>query len=69
MVTKEQLLRDVWGFQSPGRTRTIDSHACRLRRKLNARERQPRYVHTVWGVGYRLIDAPPDLGSTGDAAA
>src|ERR1044072_3126517 len=32
---KEELLRDVWGFRSLGRTRTLDSHASRLRRKLN----------------------------------
>jgi DNA-binding response OmpR family regulator len=31
---KDELLRDVWRFRSPGRTRTLDSHACRLRRKL-----------------------------------
>ena len=34
VFTKEELLRDVWGFQSMGRTRTLDSHASRLRRKL-----------------------------------
>src|SRR6266550_8157666 len=36
VFTKEQLLRDVWGFRSLGRTRTLDSHASRLRRKLSA---------------------------------
>ena len=51
---KEELLRNVWGFRSLGRTRTLDSHASRLRRKLNgAGERA--YVLNVWGVGYRLI--------------
>jgi DNA-binding response OmpR family regulator len=52
--TKEELLRTVWGYRSMGRTRTIDSHACRLRRKLGARG--DRYVVNVWGVGYRLLD-------------
>ena len=33
VFTKEELLRDVWGFRSMGRTRTLDSHASRLRRK------------------------------------
>ncbi len=51
---KEELLRDVWGFRSLGRTRTLDSHASRLRRKLNA-DGEPRYVLNVWGVGYRLV--------------
>ena len=52
--SKEELLRTVWGYQSMGRTRTIDSHACRLRRKLGADG--DRYVVNVWGVGYRLLD-------------
>ena len=52
--SKEELLRTVWGYQSLGRTRTIDSHACRLRRKLGVHG--DRYVVNVWGVGYRLLD-------------
>jgi len=53
--TKEELLRDVWGYRSMGATRTLDSHACRLRHKLSAEG--DRYVVNVWGVGYRLSDA------------
>jgi DNA-binding response OmpR family regulator len=52
---KEELLRDVWGFRSLGRTRTLDSHASRLRRKLAAVGDEGRYVLNVWGVGYRLV--------------
>ena len=54
--TKEQLLRDVWGFRALGRTRTLDSHASRLRRKLQFRG-EGRFVVNVWGVGYRLFEA------------
>ena len=57
VFTKDELLRDVWGFRSMGRTRTLDSHASRLRRKLDPES--GRYVVNCWGVGYRLIDAPP----------
>ena len=53
---KEELLRDVWGFRSLGRTRTLDSHASRLRRKLNSNG-EAGYVVNVWGVGYRLVPA------------
>jgi DNA-binding response OmpR family regulator len=53
---KEELLRNVWGFRSLGRTRTLDSHASRLRRKLN-RSAETAYVLNVWGVGYRLVAA------------
>jgi DNA-binding response OmpR family regulator len=56
VLTKEELLRDVWGFRSLGTTRTLDSHACRLRQKLGAEG--DRFVVNVWGVGYRLIDGP-----------
>jgi DNA-binding response OmpR family regulator len=52
VFTKTELLRSVWGFQTPGTTRTVDSHACRLRRKLGAMG--GRWVVNVWGVGYRL---------------
>jgi DNA-binding response OmpR family regulator len=53
VFTKDELLRDVWGFASRGSTRTLDSHACRLRRKLGA-----GFVVNVWGVGYRLVEVP-----------
>jgi len=54
VFTKEELLRDVWGFISMGATRTLDSHASRLRRKLGNGGR--RWIVNVWGVGYRLTD-------------
>ena len=55
VFTKEELLREVWGFQSQGRTRTLDSHASRLRRKLVETGRGP-FVVNVWGVGYKLLN-------------
>ena len=55
--TKEELLRTVWGYRSMGATRTLDSHACRLRQKLAVEG--DRYVINVWGVGYRLVDPAP----------
>ena len=54
VYTKDELLRDVWGFRSLGQTRTLDSHACRLRAKLGVDG--DRWVVNVWGVGYRLVD-------------
>ena len=52
---KPELLRDVWGYQAVGTTRTVDTHACRLRRKLAVGGR--RFVVNVRGVGYRLLEA------------
>ncbi len=54
VFTREELLRGVWGFRSLGATRTLDSHASRLRKKLGAAG--GGFVVNVWGVGYRLID-------------
>jgi DNA-binding response OmpR family regulator len=56
VFSKEELLRNVWGFRALGSTRTLDSHACRLRQKLG--RSGDRFVLNVWGVGYRLIDGP-----------
>lgn len=54
VFTKEELLKSIWGYRSPSSTRTLDSHACRLRQKLT-RDGE-RFVVNVWGVGYRLVD-------------
>jgi DNA-binding response OmpR family regulator len=58
VFTREELLQLVWGFKSAGSTRTLDTHACRLRRKLGVRG--GGFVVNVWGVGYRLLDAGLD---------
>lgn len=55
VVTKNELLRDVWGYIGTARTRTVDSHASRLRRKLAECGAGERFVANVWGVGYRLL--------------
>jgi DNA-binding response OmpR family regulator len=55
VFTKEQLLREVWGYQLQARTRTLDAHASRLRCKLRAVDRETAFVDNVWGVGYRLV--------------
>ena len=52
---KQELLRDVWGYLSMGNTRTLDAHACRLRKKLASSSRP--WVVNVRGVGYKLTEA------------
>ena len=54
--SKDELLRTVWGYRAMGATRTLDSHACRLRAKLCAGG--DPFIRNVWGVGYRLVDVP-----------
>ena len=54
MFTKAELLRDVWDYRAPARTRTLDSHASRLRRKLReARSRRTPWSRTcgAWATG------------------
>ena len=51
---REELLRAVWGYRCIGSTRTVDSHASRLRRKLDV-DGTHRWVVNVRGVGYRLL--------------
>jgi len=52
---KQELLRDVWGYLSPGNTRTLDAHACRLRKKLRPSPRP--WIVNVRGVGYKLTES------------
>ena len=54
VFSKRELLGEVWGYRTPAKTRTLDSHASRLRRKLDPEH--GRYVVNCWGVGYRLLD-------------
>lgn len=54
VYTKGELLQRIWGYAPGATTRTLDSHASRLRRKLDPDG--SRYVHNVWGVGYRLAE-------------
>jgi DNA-binding response OmpR family regulator len=54
VFTREELLKGVWGYRALGTTRTLDSHASRLRRKLSVGGNA--FVVNVWGVGYRLVD-------------
>lgn len=49
VVTRDQLLESVWGFLSPGETRTIEVHVAQLRKKLG----RPELIRTVRGVGYK----------------
>jgi DNA-binding response OmpR family regulator len=55
--TRLQLLDGIWGIRYEGYDRTIDSHVQRLRAKVEADPAQPRFVRTVWGVGYKFAGA------------
>ena len=51
VLSREQLLNLVWGFDFAGQTRTVDMHIAHLRNKLEKSD----LIETVWGVGYKLV--------------
>jgi DNA-binding response OmpR family regulator len=54
VITREQLIEDVWDMNWFGSTKTLDVHVSNLRRKLEEDPAAPRYIHTVRGVGFRF---------------
>jgi DNA-binding response OmpR family regulator len=62
VVTKQELLVEVWQQPYGGADKSVDVHVSWLRRKLGETAQEPRYLHTVRRVGLRL-DAPPEPGS------
>ena len=55
VFNRGQLLDRVWGYGHDGYEHTVNSHMNRLRRKIEADSTQPRYIKTIWGVGYKFI--------------
>lgn len=56
VLTREELIRRVWGFDYYGGSNVVDVHVRSLRKKLGDSAAAPRYIDTVRGVGYRLAD-------------
>ncbi|MCH9699519.1 MAG: response regulator transcription factor [Gammaproteobacteria bacterium] len=62
VFTRTQLLDKVWGYSHEGYEHTVNSHINRLRLKVEKNPREPQYILTVWGVGYKfndLLDSTP----------
>ncbi len=56
VMSRAELLNLVWGIDFEGETRTLDMHIRTLRQKLGDDAENPRYIHTVRGVGYRFCE-------------
>jgi DNA-binding response OmpR family regulator len=56
IVTRQELLRDVWGYSTDVTTRTVDAHIAELRRKIEPDPANPVHIVTIWKTGYRLRD-------------
>jgi DNA-binding response OmpR family regulator len=55
-VSRDQLLEDVWGYESYPSTRTVDTHIAKLRAKIGDSGSEPRYILTMHGAGYKFVD-------------
>jgi two-component system alkaline phosphatase synthesis response regulator PhoP len=55
VVTRDQMLRSVWNSQSALFTRTVDMHVAKLRKKVEDSPNHPRYIITIYGVGYKFL--------------
>ncbi len=55
VFTRAQLLDQVWDYQYTGDASTVTVHIRRLRTKIEADPNNPRYIKTVWGVGYKFV--------------
>ncbi|WP_205422652.1 response regulator transcription factor [Seongchinamella sediminis] len=63
VFSRAQLLDSVWGFGHEGYEHTVNSHINRLRRKIEPDSDHPRYIVTVWGVGYKM-QSPPAVAAS-----
>jgi DNA-binding response OmpR family regulator len=54
VFSRDQLMASVWGYTAALDTGTVTVHIRRLREKIEDDPSQPRYLETVWGIGYRL---------------
>jgi len=55
VISREELLNEVWGYQNYPSTRTVDNHILRLRQKLESAPGKPRHFITVHGAGYKFV--------------
>lgn len=55
VITREELLNEVWGYENYPTTRTVDNHVLRLRQKLEPDPSNPRYFLTMHGSGYKFV--------------
>ena len=55
VISREELLNEVWGYQNYPSTRTVDNHILRLRQKLEPDPANPRFFLTMHGAGYKFV--------------
>lgn len=63
VVSREELLNEVWGYQHYPSTRTVDNHVLRLRQKLEPDPTEPRFIMTMHNAGYKFVPGGVTSGS------
>lgn len=64
LLSRDQLLERVWGYDRAGDGRLVDAHVSRLRAKIEEHPGEPRYLQTVRGLGYRFVRPGPAAGTS-----
>ena len=54
VYTKQDLFKEIWGMESVGDITTVTVHIKKIREKMEDDPSTPRYIETIWGVGYRF---------------
>jgi len=65
VISREELLNEVWGYQNYPSTRTVDNHILRLRQKLELDPSNPRFFLTIHGAGYKFVPGISGAGKKG----
>ena len=55
VVTRDKLLDEIWGYEYAGETRTVDVHMMSLRKKIEPNKKEPKYIKTIIGEGYKFV--------------
>jgi DNA-binding response OmpR family regulator len=55
VISRDELLNEVWGYENYPCTRTVDTHILRLRKKLEPEPAHPKHFHTVHNAGYKFL--------------
>ena len=64
VISREELLNEVWGYQNYPSTRTVDNHILRLRQKLEPDPANPRFFLTMHGAGYKFVPGSASAGKS-----
>jgi len=64
ILTRDELLKSVWGYKAGIATRTVDTHVLTVRKKLGDNAQKPGFIETLHGVGYQFIASEGDDGDT-----